>query len=198
MPFTFVLIAIWLSIWITTAIYDISPMLCGKGICNIGNEYYRFFTAGLTHTNVFHLLANVSAMFWLGYLFEHFIGSIKFAIISIFCSLSAQILFLCIYRYADSCIGGSVYTFSLCGSALVARFVIPNFPKVKLGTWSGNWITIYFILSNIPYLIATDITAIVIHAIAFVCGAIAGFVYWFVKWITSQRKRTRNASPYGR
>ncbi len=178
MPCTLIMVAIWVAVWLIIRFNDISPILCGKGISKIGNEYYRVFTAGLTHKHILHLLANVSAILWIGYLYEQHIGSIKFAIIGILCAVVAQFVFLCIYRNADNSIGGSVYTFAFLGFGLVTGFLVPNFPKITLGTWSGNWLAIYGVASNIPYLVATDVTTIVIHAIALSLGAVAGVVYW--------------------
>lgn len=178
MPCTLGIAAIWIAIWLVITCSDITPILCGKGIAKIGNAYYRIVTAGLTHKHILHVLANASALFWIGYLYEQHIGSIPFAITGILCAIAAQALFLCIYRNADSSIGGSVYTFSFLGFGLCAQCFIPDFPKITLGTCSGNWLAIYAIGSNLPIFLAADAATIVIHAIALALGAIAGVVYW--------------------
>ncbi len=177
MPCTFLIVAVWVAVWLIITFNDISPILCGKGIAKIGNEYYRVFTAGLTHKHILHLLANASAILWIGYLYEHRIGSIRFMIIGVICAVVAEFVFLCIFRNTDSSIGGSIYTFAFLGFGLVTGFLVPDFPKITLGTWSGNWLAIYGVASNIPYLVATDVTTIVIHAIALALGVVAGVVY---------------------
>ncbi len=176
MPCTLAIIAVWIAIWVIVTIKDVSPLLSGKGMARIGNEYYRLFTAGLTHTNVIHLLLNVSAMFWVGYLYEEHIGSVKFLLISIVCAVLAQFIFLYIYRNAEGSIGGSVYIFALCGFSLTTQFLFHNLPKLTYGTWSGNWIMIYLVASNILKLFAPDFSTVIIHGIAFILGMAAAFI----------------------
>ncbi len=132
MPCTLILISIWIAVWVLVRLYGISPVLCGKGISKIDSEYYRFFTTGLTHQSILHLLANVSAMFWVGYVYEQYIGSIPFAITGVICAVGAQVLFLCIYQNTDNSIGGSVYPFALLGFGLAAQFLSPVFQKFHL------------------------------------------------------------------
>jgi membrane associated rhomboid family serine protease len=101
MPVSIAVILVWIAIWILVSCNkNALPQLEGKGISQIGNQNYRFFTAGLTHTNAIHLLANVCAMFWIGFLYEHRIGSIRFLIIAVICAVLSQVLFLSIYRNA--------------------------------------------------------------------------------------------------
>ena len=168
MPCTLTIIAVWIAVWAVVTLRDASPVLCGKGISKIGSEYYRIFTAGLTHTGGLHLIANVSALFWIGFLYERPMGSVWFALIGAVCAVMAQFAFLCIFRNAESSIGGSVYTFAFCGFGFITQFLVPDFPKIKLGTWSGNWIAVYCAASNIPRIASADASAIVIHGIAFV------------------------------
>ncbi len=180
MPCTLSIIAVWIAIWIAVTVKNVSPFLSGKGIAKIGNEYYRIYTAGLTHTNLIHLLVNVSAMFWAGYLYEGHIGSVKFLLVGTICAVIAQFLFICIYRNTDGSIGGSVYIFALCGFCLTSQLLSPNFPELRLGTWGGNWLAVYLIASNIPILFAPDLSALVIHGIAFAIGGLAALGCWLL------------------
>lgn len=182
MHFTCTVIAIWAAVWLAVTFMGISPVLCGKGMAKIGNGYYRIFTAGLTHERFLHLLANASAMFWIGGLYERHMGSGKFAVIGTICAVAAQFLFLCVYREADHSIGGSVYTFAFLGFGLAAQFLVPGFPKIRLGTWSGNWLAVYGAVSNIPRLAEADMSAIVIHAIALALGVVTGAAYWLFRF----------------
>ncbi len=178
-PCTFTIIIIWITVWFSVLTTDAFVILCGKGLSKVGVEYYRFFTAGFTHANLFHLIANASTLFWIGYLFEKRIGSFKFAVVGIACAVLSQFIFLCIYQNTENSIGGSVYNFAFLGYAFVGQFMFPDFPKIRWGTWSGNWIFIYCIVSNILYIAATDMTTIVIHAIALFFGALAGIAHLF-------------------
>ena len=177
-PGTLMVICFWLLIWLLAITKDIAPILEGKGFSKVGYEHYRFFTAGLTHTHFLHLCFNVAAMFWIGHLYEERLGTIRFLITGVLCAVFAQVIFLCIYHSIESSIGGSVYTYALCGFGLTLQFLIPGFPKLTLGTWSGNWLVISMILSNFPILSFMDVSTFFVHLIAFVVGIVAAFLSW--------------------
>lgn len=181
MPVALAIMFIWLVIWmLTLANEHIAPALCGNGIAKTGNEYYRFLTAGLVHTDIIHLLANASAMFWIGFLYEHRVGSLRFFAVGAVCAVLAQVVFLCVFRNAEGSIGGSALNFALCGFALTLQIILPDFPKMRFGTWSGSWLIIYLIAANIPVLPFMNITTLVIHAIAFVFGGIAALACYLL------------------
>lgn len=177
MPGAIIIIVVWIIVWCLVTTKNIAPALSGKGISHIGKEYYRFFTAGITHTNFIHLIVNVCAMFWIGYLYEHKIGTVEFIGIGVICAVISQVIFLCIYRNATESIGGSTYCFALCGFGLAMQFFVPEFPKMQFGTWSGSWLIIYLIASNIPVLSFMNVTTVVIHIIAFAVGIFAAVFY---------------------
>ena len=87
---TLALILVWIILWSLTRTTNIAPYLSGKGLSRIGHEYYRLITAGLTHTNFIHLLVNVLAMFWVGYLYEGHLGSGRFLAIGVVCAVLTQ------------------------------------------------------------------------------------------------------------
>lgn len=180
MPGSILIILVWIVVWCLVATKNIAPALSGKGTSHIGNEYYRFLTAGLTHTSLIHLLVNVCAMFWIGYLYEHQVGLVKFLAIGIMCAVISQVIFLCVYHNATESVGGSAYNFALCGFGLAMQFMVPEFPKMQFGTWSGSWLIIYLVASNIPVLSFMNVTTIVFHVIAFVVGIVAAFVCHFI------------------
>lgn len=180
MPGSILIILVWIIVWCLVATKNIAPALSGKGTSHIGNEYYRFLTAGLTHTSLIHLIVNVCAMFWIGYLYEHQVGSVKFLAIGIVCALISQVVFCCVYRNATESVGGSAYNFALCGFGLAMQFLVPEFPKMQFGTWSGSWLIIYLAASNIPVFSFMNATTIVFHVIAFVMGIVAAFICNFI------------------
>lgn len=119
-------------------------------------------------------------MFWIGYLYEHQVGLVKFLAIGIVCAVISQVIFLCVYHNATESVGGSAYNFALCGFGLAMQFMVPEFPKMQFGTWSGSWLIIYLVASNIPVLSFMNVTTIVFHVIAFVVGIVAAFVCHFI------------------
>ena len=143
---------------------------------NINNQYYRFFTAGLTHTNVLHLIANVCTMLWIGHLYESRLGSVKFLLIGFICAVVSQVIYLMIYPDSTDSFGGSGYNFALCGFCLAMQFLVTDFPRLKWGTWSGNWIITYLIIGNLPILPFMDLTTGVFHIIAFFLGVSVALV----------------------
>ena len=169
---------VWIIVWVFVVSNDsILPALCGKGIKHIGTQYYRLFTAGLVHTNIVHMIVNVCTMFWIGYLYEQRLGSVKFLLVGVICAVVCQVVFLTIYSSTTESFGGSGYNFALCGFALAMQLLVPDFPKLTFGTWSGNWCIIYLITSNIPVLSFMNITTTVFHIIAFAVGMGTAFIF---------------------
>ena len=176
MPISVAIIAIWIIIWLLVTVKDLAPMLAGKGLAQIGSQYYRLITAGLTHKNVIHLIINVCTLFFIGQLYEGKLGSIKFLIVGVLCAVLTQLIFLAIYSNTGESIGGSAYNFALCGFVLTTQMLNPEFPKLTLCTWSGNWLLIYLIGSNIPLLSFINISTIVFHLVAFILGAVTAVI----------------------
>ena len=177
-PISMIICLIWIVVWILVVTNkNTLDALCGKGIKQVGTQYYRFFTAGLTHTHILHMLANVCAMFWIGYLYEEWTGSTRFLLIGLICAVLCQVISMAIYSNATESFGGSGYNFALCGFGLTMQFLVPGFPKIVFGTWSGNWLIFSLIIGNIPVLSFMNATTIVFHAIAFALGIVAAFVY---------------------
>ncbi len=177
MPAAFAVMFIWLAVWILTLFSEqIAPALWGIGISKIGNEYHRFLTAGLVHTDFIHLAANILSLFWIGHLYERRIGSARFLAVGAGCAVLAQVVFLCVFRNAEGCVGGSALNYALCGYALASQLLVPDFPKMKFGTWGGSWLIIYLTAANIPLLPFMNATTIILHAIAFVLGLAAALI----------------------
>ena len=190
MPAALSVMLVWIVIWILVVSTErVFPALCGKGISVIDGQYYRFFTAGLTHKHAVHMLANVCGMFWLGVLYENHVGSLRFLLVGLVCAVLCAILYLTVYKTTTGSYGGSSYTFALLGFGLTMQLLVPGFPKLKPGTWSGNWLIIYMIAGNIPHLPImdrltflpfVDLATIVFHAVAFALGTLAALALWLL------------------
>ncbi len=176
MKTTYIIIAAWIIMFVLCRTTNIDQQLCGKGITSIRGEYYRFFTANMLHVNMVHLLINAAALFWAGYVYERRMGSIRFAVAAVLCAAAAQVVFSLLYPASQRSIGGSPIIFALCGFGIIMHLLAPDFPKLRLGTWSGNWLTIYLLGANLPVMPFMDISAVVIHGIAFAMGAAAAVV----------------------
>ena len=181
MPVSLAVIFVWITMWILVVCKkDVLPALAGKGAAQIGSQYYRFFTGWLLHKHVVHLLANVSALFCIGLVYENGTGSVRYLLVGLICVVLCAIVLSFIYRNASECIGGSSFTYALLGFGLTMQFIAPGFPKLALGTWSGNWLLVYAIASNNPIRISklpfVNAAMIVTHIIAFAFGAVAALV----------------------
>lgn len=177
---TFILIIVWTCIFIINKNIKLMDILSSKGINNINSEYYRFITGALLHVNILHLLSNVCAMFWIGYFLEHTIGSVKM-ILFIFCAtFIANFIFSLVYKDATSVIGGSAYVFTIIGLIIVLQMFKCDFPRFHLGTWYGNWILIYGIVSNLPVMSFINSNTVVMHVIALVTGVALGGLCLFI------------------
>jgi hypothetical protein len=58
------------------------------------------------------------------------------------------------------------------------QLLVPGYPKMALGTWSGNWLIVYLIAGNIPVLSFMNVTTLMIYLIAFAVGALAALGCW--------------------
>lgn len=185
MPVSLAIIVVWIVLWILVVCKkDVLSTLAGRGAAKIGNQYYRFFTGWLLHKHIVHLLANVSALFWIGLVYENHMGSVRYLLVGLICTALCAVVYSFIYRNASECIGGSSFTFALLGFGLTMQFLVPGFPKLALGTWSGNWLLIYAIAGNNPIRISilpfVDAATIVTHVISFALGILTALGCWLL------------------
>lgn len=174
---TFTIIGIWILVYIVCAMFGVGSTFYNKGWNYIGNEYYRIITGMFLHLNIIHLLANVFAIYWIGEFLEEKIGSIKYLIFSIISGTISNLLFIMIFAKVQSCLGGSVITFSLIGLIIANQIFDKKTERFRLGTWYGNWIVAYALLGNIPFF-GVGITTLVIHIIALLVGFILSCVIY--------------------
>lgn len=168
------LILIWIAFWLVGRRINLTEPLAGKGLNLIGHEYYRFGTALLLHKDALHLLGNILALYWVGVYLEPQVDSLRLCIFALVSAVAAQAVFLCIYRNAVS-LGGSPVIFALIGLIVVLNVAGRAESKYAIGTWYGNWIIGYSVLSNLPAF-RNDLSILVIHGIALVLGMVLGGV----------------------
>ena len=82
------------------------------------NEWYRLLTAGFVHTDFFHLLMNLMALYYLGNLCEQMYGHVKYALILI-CSIVMGSIFVFIGSGNTVCLGLSGGLYGCMGAMLV-------------------------------------------------------------------------------
>ena len=129
-------------------------------------DLWRLVTSGFAHRGLFHLLANMLALYILGTMLEPALGRRRFALIyfvSLLCGSLGVLLFS-----ADASAGASGAVFGLMGAAVVvARSRGLNLMESGLGLWLGINLLITFTIPNI---------SIGGHLGGLVGGALAGLV----------------------
>jgi membrane associated rhomboid family serine protease len=111
-------------------------------------DLWRLVTSGFVHRGLFHLLANMLALYILGTMLEPALGRRRFALIyfvSLLCGSLGVLLFS-----ADESAGASGAVFGLMGAAVVvARSRGLNLMESGLGLWLGINLLITFTIPNI-------------------------------------------------
>jgi membrane associated rhomboid family serine protease len=111
-------------------------------------ELYRLITNGFVHRGLFHLAANMLALWILGSMLEPALGRARFALIyfvSLLCGSLGVLLFS-----ADESAGASGAVFGLMGAAIVvARSRGLSLMESGLGLWLGLNLLITFTIPNI-------------------------------------------------
>lgn len=170
--FSYGLIVIWFVIWLLVQKSDLMEQFTGKGMNLIGNQYYRFGTALFLHKDLFHVVANAVALYWVGVYLEPQSSSARLCVFALFMGALSQFFFGVIYRESTS-FGGSPIVFALIGLIIAWNVMKAGNTRFQLGTWYGNWILGYAVLSNLPFF-GNGLSALVIHSISLVLGALFG------------------------
>lgn len=170
--FSYGLILLWVIIWLIGQRIDLTGQFAGKGLGQIGHEYYRFGTSLFLHSGVLHLIANVTALYWIGVYVEPQFSAGKLCLFSMAVAMMAQVCFSMIYRDSLN-VGGSPIVFALIGLIVMLNIMKKAAYGFELGTWYGNWILGYAVLSSLPIL-GNDISILVIHGFSLFFGMLFG------------------------
>lgn len=164
--------AIWFVVFVMSKVTAIDTVLYGKGMNVIGNEYWRFLTAGFVQTNLIHTLGNIYLICWLGMRYEKILGSSRFFLIGFIGSAVTYFIYSLVYKHAIGCVGGSGYWYALAGYILMQQLLTPGFPVV-----GRKWILIYALifLPIVPIIPGMNVGTAVFHGIAFAAGVVMGF-----------------------
>ena len=171
---TTALAVIWFAVYVLSKVTNIDTILCSKGMNHIGNQYWRFLTAGFVQNNLIHVLGNIYLMIWLGTRYENIVGSSRFFILGFIGSAIAYFVFCCIYKNATYSIGGSGYWYALAGYILIQQIRVPGFTVI-----GQKWMLIYALvfLPVIPIIPGMNMSTAVFHTLAFVTGVVLGFKF---------------------
>lgn len=176
------IIFIWILTYIVDCLFGLMPILSGKGFSVIGQEFYRLLSGFLIHKDILHLAFNATAMFWIGRYLEKNMGSRRFLLFTMLTLPTSQIIFYTLFPNIDNVFGGSMLTFAYIGLIVALQLTRSDFPKLKFGTWCGNWIIIYAIVGNFPLFSFMNLFTVALHGVSFAVGLLMGiFLCRFVK-----------------
>ncbi len=133
-------------------------------------QLYRLITYGYTQTAIWHLLANVLALWYVGIYLEKRIGILQFVLVYHIGLIIAGITIFIIYPNSFN-YGASPAIFACLGvlaNWLIRNKAIWNEYKTQKGFY---FLLYYFILSNF-----LGISTFVIHLLGFCTGVFLGFV----------------------
>ena len=170
---TVLLVVIWFAVYVLSKATSIDVILCSKGINNIGNQYWRFLTAGFVQNNMIHVFGNIYLIIWLGMRYENIIGSSRFFILGFVGSAIAYFVFCFIYKNATYSIGGSGYWYALVGYILIQQLRAPEFAII-----GQRWMLVYafVLLPVIPIIPGMNMSTAVFHSIALAAGVVLGSI----------------------
>lgn len=172
---SYLVIPIWLIGYLLCQKYNFMDGYANLGMNRIGNEYYRFGTALLLHSNLFHFLANAAGLYFVGRYLEPQIDSLKLLLFSVLIGIVTNALFSCINRNAVS-VGGSPIIFALIGLIVALQITHADAFEFKLGTWCGNWILCYAVFANIPLFSSSFTSTLFVHGIPTLLGIGLGYI----------------------
>lgn len=173
--FSLGMIAVWCIAWGFCQKLDLVPVLANKGTTLIGREYYRYVTGLLVHSNIWHLFFNASALYFVGRYLEPQISPWKLLLFSASIGIATEMMFSVIYPKSISA-GGSPIVFALIGLMVALPIGKADSFDFRLGTWYGNWIVGYAVLSDIPLFSDNWAATLLIHAIPLLSGILLGYL----------------------
>lgn len=174
------MILLWFITWFIGLNHNLTSTFSTKGIASLNQEYYRFGTSLLLHSNFLHMLSNALALYFVGRYLEMQIRPWNLLIFSIAVGVMTNMIFACIYKTSSS-VGGSPIIFGLIGLIIALQITNSAECSFQPGTWYGNWITAYTILANVPFFSSSFISTLLIHGMALLAGVLLGCIGIFTR-----------------
>lgn len=168
------IMCIWWGAYFLGKKKDLAEVYANKGISIIQGEYWRFLTGLFLHVNLFHLLLNSIALYWVCAFLKGRTNSFKLVLFSLLSAVLTNLFFSLLYSKSIS-VGGSPIVFSIIGLIAVYSLFGENTPKLDIHSVYGRWIIGFAVFGNIP-IFSGNISTLIIHVISLLVGASIGFV----------------------
>lgn len=174
-----ILIILYLTVFIFDKLIfqDILLELAGgKSFNNMqGKEWYRLLTGSFFHQNIFHLLANVYGIYFVGIILEDKIGSWKFLVIYSIGNIGAYIIYSIFSDYTKGT-GASPGIYALIACIIILHLYNKETLNLTIGSWPVNYTFTYLILGNFY-----GMGAFIVHIYGFSFGAMIALILLFLR-----------------
>lgn len=148
----------------------------GKSFNNMhSNEWYRLLTGAFFHHNLWHLLGNTFAIYFVGLILENRIGSWRFLFIYLAGNAGASIIYAIFATYTNAA-GASPGIYALIAWILILHLYNQDFLDLHYGNWAVNYTLYYAVLGNFM-----GIDAFIVHILGFSFGAVIALLFLFLK-----------------
>lgn len=136
-------------------------------------EYWRLFTAMFLHIGFAHLLMNMYALYYMGDVFEHLYGSIKFLIMYILMGFFGNLLTFAINDPMLISAGASTAIYGLFGLSIAIKVIYKKIPQLK--SFGSSFTSI--IVINLIYSFINPTVSLVGHVGGLIGGIVVGMIF---------------------
>lgn len=175
---TFGILLLWVSLQLATSFLPLQASLCGLGFGALGGQWYRLWTCASIHGNWLHLALNAATLFWVGRYLERQLGTGRYLLFAALALPLSQIAYCAALPAITNVFGGSILIFSYIGLIAARHTTKAAVPRLRLGTWGGNWIAIYAIAGNFPMFPFMNGSTVMLHIVCFLTGLALGLAGW--------------------
>lgn len=139
------------------------------------HEYWRLWTATLTHADFKHLLSNALLFFVLGYFLTAYFGLVMFPILAFVLGGVINAVAVASYRPEVQLLGASGVVYWMGGAWLVLYLLID-----RRRSWKSRWLRVFgvSILLFVPSEAFDPSISYRTHFIGFVIGLLTGLLYY--------------------
>lgn len=148
----------------------------GKSFNNMeSNEWYRLLTGTIFHHNMLHLLGNTFAIYFVGLILEHKIGSWSFLFVYLVGNIGTSSIYAIFLTYTNAA-GASPGIYALIACIVILHRYNQEFLDLHYRNWPVNYTLYYAILGNF-----FGMDAFIVHITGFTFGAVIALMFYFLK-----------------
>lgn len=174
------------TMWVWFSPQDLGELTVSSREAVFGRgEYWRLWTAAVTHADAGHLVSNSFLFFVLGYFLTSYFGLVMFPVLAFVLSGPINALALATYAPTVNLLGASGVVYWMGGVWLVLYLLIDT-----RRDWSSRWVRVFGvgILMFVPSEAFEPSVSYRTHFIGFVVGILTGLSYYAI-----HAKRLRSA-----